>query len=367
MGRNPNVLTRADLWRDAERRRLVRLCAAITRDRDAAEDLAQETLLEAWRHRYKLHDPAGADRWLAAIARNVCLRWARTRGRDVAAATRFERDIALVDDFDVEVELERAELVELLDRALSLLPPQVRDVLIHRYVNDSPRAEIAARLGVSEDAVSMRLSRGKLMLRKLLAPELGDEAEDAWRETRVWCTDCGNRKLLVRREPGLVAFRCLDCNSDVSAEFRLDNPTLAGLVGDLVRPAAIITRVAQWSRRYYGGGLTEGHVECSRCGRSVRLRPYNRGPGFGTHTRGLYAECAHCGEVVSTSVAGLALAQPQVREFRRSHPRVKAVPYRDVERDGVAAIVVRYEDLLGNAGVDAVFARDTLRVLEVGA
>ena len=37
------------LWRESERRRLVRLCATISGDRDAAEDLAQETLLEAWR------------------------------------------------------------------------------------------------------------------------------------------------------------------------------------------------------------------------------------------------------------------------------------------------------------------------------
>jgi DNA-directed RNA polymerase specialized sigma24 family protein len=74
------------LWLDAQRRRLVRLCAGISGDHGAAEDLAQETLLEAWRNRHKLHDPAGADRWLAAIARNVCRRWASSRGRDVAAA-----------------------------------------------------------------------------------------------------------------------------------------------------------------------------------------------------------------------------------------------------------------------------------------
>ena len=33
-----------------ERTRLVQLCARIVGDREAAEDLAQETLLEAWRH-----------------------------------------------------------------------------------------------------------------------------------------------------------------------------------------------------------------------------------------------------------------------------------------------------------------------------
>src|SRR5215211_2105052 len=59
------------LWGEPERRRrLVRLCATISGDSNAAEDLAQETLLEAWRNAHKLHDPSGADRWLAAIARS---------------------------------------------------------------------------------------------------------------------------------------------------------------------------------------------------------------------------------------------------------------------------------------------------------
>ncbi len=57
----------------AERARLVRLCAYLTGDAQAAEDLAQETLVEAWRHAHKLHDPHGREPWLRAIARNVCL------------------------------------------------------------------------------------------------------------------------------------------------------------------------------------------------------------------------------------------------------------------------------------------------------
>src|SRR5690348_13545827 len=108
----------------AERARLVRLCARITGDADAAEDLAQETLVEAWRALGRLRDPDGLSPWLAAIARNVCLRWARERGRELAqwaetAASPDGAPLALDDlpdgDEDVSVELERGELAELLD------------------------------------------------------------------------------------------------------------------------------------------------------------------------------------------------------------------------------------------------------------
>ena len=53
----------------AERDRLVRFCAILCGDGAAAEDLAQETLLEAWRNRHKLDDRAGTPAWLKAIAR----------------------------------------------------------------------------------------------------------------------------------------------------------------------------------------------------------------------------------------------------------------------------------------------------------
>lgn len=51
-----------------ERARLVRLCAKITGDRIIAEDLAQETLLEAWRHIDNLRSQDKLPQWLSGIA-----------------------------------------------------------------------------------------------------------------------------------------------------------------------------------------------------------------------------------------------------------------------------------------------------------
>jgi len=69
----PAESLQAVLRQASEHRRLIGLCASISDDRAAAEDLAQETLLEAWRNLHKLRDAAGADRWLTAIARNAAL------------------------------------------------------------------------------------------------------------------------------------------------------------------------------------------------------------------------------------------------------------------------------------------------------
>jgi RNA polymerase sigma factor (sigma-70 family) len=138
-----------------ERPRLVRVCARLSGSQEAAEDLAQETLAEAWRHRDRLHEMDGLSSWTSAIARNVCKRWVRARGRqEVWDHDRAPAGFDLIDegdcdaDFDLEIELERRELAELLDRAMDRLTLQARAVLIQRYVEDLPHCEIAERLSL---------------------------------------------------------------------------------------------------------------------------------------------------------------------------------------------------------------------------
>ena len=374
-------LPRTQLCDERQRRRLVGLCAAITGDPNAAEDLAQETLLEAWRNAHKLYDPAGLERWLSAIARHVCRRWARRCGRDPELlAPEQVPDVAGV-GLDVELELDRTELADLLDRALALLPSTTREVLVHRYVHESPYAEIAARFGLTVDAVSMRVSRGKVVLRGLLETQLHEEASafglvegaaGGWRETNRWCEECGGRKLVMRRQPppGVVSFRCPGCSRDPDAAaslFSLANPVFARLVSELVRPTAILARTAEWVHRYYTAGTASGQVECTRCARLVALQrvfPAGGEPD-GRGCPGVLAVCDACGEAVSSSMRGLALALPEVRDFRRDHSRLRALPTSEVEHAGVPATVVPFEDVRANARIDVVFARDTMRALAV--
>jgi len=339
-------------WLEAERGRLVRLCGAITGDREAAEDLAQETLLEAWRNRHKLRDERGSQPWLNAIARNVCLRWARRRGRDAAVLADFDADVVE----DVEVPLGRPELEDVLDRALALLPAATRDVLVRHYVEGSPHAEIAARHGISEDAVSMRISRGRVVLRRLLAAELGEEPDDGWRDTRVWCSTCGTRRLQMLHAGDTVAFRCPACAPVTTAAYDLRNPTYAGALGGLVRPAAILNRAAAWSSDYFRRGANE--VDCTRCGRPVRLRHYAAGK-----RRGLHARCEACGEEVWSSVQGLAQAVPEARAFRAEHARIRALPERELDYGGANATLVRLEAKRSSAALDVLLERHTLRIL----
>jgi len=363
-----------------ERARLVRLCAHLTGDQHIAEDLAQEALLVAWRGVHTLRDPDKRPQWLAGIARNICRSWARSQGRDLPRLVRQADGVESADDLDVELELERDELAQLLDRALGLLPPATREILVERYVRESPHAEIAERLGLSEDAVSMRLTRGKLLLRRAITTGLRDEAEayglydaasDDWRETRIWCTQCGQCKLQARipLSPSTVSFRCPACHPAAGmagSKFRLANAHFTRLIGDLKRPQSILNKTAAWSHAYFRGALQERVALCTHCGQTVRLhmhRPLER-PDSIQEARGVHTQCAACGEQLSSSATGLVLALPEVHAFRRAS-RIRQLPLQEVETHGQAAVIHSFESVGNVARLDVLTFRDTFDVVGV--
>lgn len=355
-------------WHDLRRDWLVRLCARLGGDPAAAEDLAQETLLEAWRHSDRLTAPGGRDHWLAAIARNVCLRHRRRLGHD-RRVERLESDAPLPSDMDVEEDLERSEVVALLERALALLPPGTREVLLARFVEERAHAEIAARLGISEAAALMRVARGKSALRRVLTNQLREDARghvpaDGWSATRLWCTSCGGAHLTMRRTDEVIAFRCVACHPRTPvSEVPLRNPFFSD-IGRLVRPAAIVARLEERVHGYFAEGGGRAAV-CTRCGGPAKVEAIAREDlGGKPSVHGLVARCDACREQAWSSVSGLGLSTPAVRSFRRSHPRVSTAPVRELERAGRPAVLVRYDDVAGTARAEVLFDRATLRIIE---
>jgi RNA polymerase sigma factor (sigma-70 family) len=276
-----------------QRARLVRLCAQMTGNVEAAEDLAQETLIEAWRMAYKLHDQEYLAAWLAAIARNMCLRWARSRSRELAWRIEsaplddMERSPSLDEhvagDADLELDLERHELAELLDRALGLLPPETRDILIHSYIHELPQAALAEQLGLTDGALLVRLHRGKLALRRILTTDLRREAsayglvdlETAdWQETRIWCPLCGKHRLIAKpdRSSKCMEFRCpgpcvWPLGTIVEGGFHI-------VERDLTSQKAILSRLLLDCHAHYRQGLASRQTICRQCGRRIPARQY---------------------------------------------------------------------------------------------
>jgi RNA polymerase sigma factor (sigma-70 family) len=376
---------------DEERAWLLSYCAGITKQRESAEDLVQETLLEAWRHQQALRDVQRRGAWFAGIARNICLRWLRSRERDARhvfrsapaeddASGTFEDGLA--DDFDIELVLERKELVELLDRALALLPEETRTVLIQRYVEESPLAEIAGQLGTNTGAVAMRLQRGKLALRRVLTQEMKHEAAlylpststEAWETTPLWCHVCGRQRLLGQHDPveGKLLLFCPHCDEVVNRNVL---PVLKGVRGY----RRLYSRLAAWCDHYYHAGLRNGAIACIHCGRTVPAtitapRQFPRwmleqGDAHAwmrtSDERIVMIACEYCQSASTTALESLMLEAPAGQRFLQAHPRIRTLPRQYLEVDGRAAILTRFESVLDTARLEVVADNTTLEVLRV--
>jgi RNA polymerase sigma factor (sigma-70 family) len=229
----------------AARPRLLRLARLRGVPPDAAEDVVQETLLEAWRCLDRLYDPTGIDRWLDEICRNVCRRYARkqaTEQRNLALTASGDEDeqrpsdtVTLDNLPDSEADdpieaLNRQDMALLLDQALGLLPGNAREVVELCYLRELPQREATDRLGLSLSALEARLHRARRELRAIFNGPLRREAEafglalddaneQGWRETRLWCPLCGRRRLagmfVVQPDGSLnLHMRCPQCEQD---------------------------------------------------------------------------------------------------------------------------------------------------------
>jgi RNA polymerase sigma factor (sigma-70 family) len=81
---------------------LIGWCARLSGNVSVAEDLAQDTMIQAWRIRHKLTDSSGLKPWLYSIARFMCLRWRHESGQHHTVL----EDELFADPFDLETEFE---------------------------------------------------------------------------------------------------------------------------------------------------------------------------------------------------------------------------------------------------------------------
>lgn len=145
--------------------------AALTRNRERAQDLLQETFLQMHRSRHTYTPGRPVKPWAFGIARNVFLmdRRSRTRlGRHESMASEELPEIpveSLAREFP-----QRDELAQ----ALLQVPEDRREAVRLHHVSGFPFREIGAMLGISERAAKLRAFRGIRDLRRMMVPGGGE-------------------------------------------------------------------------------------------------------------------------------------------------------------------------------------------------
>ncbi len=140
-------------------------------DRARAEDVVQETMLRAWRHRAVLESsPPALRAWLHTVARNIVIdEWRRHRAHS-------EKPVADVPEGDTHDDVSDQLLLSwVVAEALTQLSPNHRAVLLECYFRGRPVAEAARRLGVPVGTVKSR-THYALRALKLALEEMGVSA-----------------------------------------------------------------------------------------------------------------------------------------------------------------------------------------------
>jgi RNA polymerase sigma factor (sigma-70 family) len=140
---------------DATRNLLRRL----SRNAALADDLAQQTFIQAWRSISGLKSSAAFGAWLRKMAVNIWLQHIRTLKEE----TQFDENTPLAPASEPATN-ERMDL----DAALSTLPPQTRVCVVLAYSEGMSHAEISKGLDLPLGTVKSNILRGSARLRELL-------------------------------------------------------------------------------------------------------------------------------------------------------------------------------------------------------
>jgi hypothetical protein len=270
------------------------------------------------------------------------------------------------------LELEREELTHLLDRALGLLPPSVREVLIERYINESSHTEISERLGLSEDALVQRLYRGKLALRRVISTQLSAEAaefgistvadDQTQLATRIWCPLCGKGQLIKYYDAAIniTGFTCPKCWHVSSWPDEIQQ---------LKSPKSILThQIALLGDRYWGAinGLQAFCFKCRQPAHFAVCHPQDVSHIHGLlEYPGIYLSCIHCGYCETNGLPHLTLDTPETRQFWRKHARMQWLPEREIDFAGRSALVSGFRSMTDTAQLDVIIDQATLKVLSI--
>lgn len=376
------------------RPRLLRLAHLNGIAPDIADDVVQETMLEAWRRVENLRDPQRFHAWLDGICRNVCRRHKTSNGvqylheslshltSNDEAHNEASALLDIPDPFAIDPaeELGRQDLATLLDRAMGYLSPDTRKLLEMCYLAEMPQREAALKLGLTIGALELRLHRARKQLRQVLNGELHADAESCglaldpmqsqgWRDTRLWCWLCGKHRMIgiFETQPNGhvdLRMRCPECSSRYNLDVVSSSMGLVPMEGlRSFRPA--IKRLLQKIGERVWIPFTKG--TCFRCNGPAIISIIHSnytGLPIPPDRYWLRTECLKC-DVSISDIISTFVSHPLVSRFLVQHERCISQPYQLLEHNGRAAICVRFTDVMSADQITVLLDMQTLHLLAV--
>lgn len=149
------------------------VCVRVLRDRQDAEEAAQDTFVRAYRNLEGYAGQSKFSTWLYTIAYRCAVTRGRRRGRVTASLEEFPGTAPAANDAGPDA---GKDLRPLLNKALGRLSPEDASILSLYHLEEQSVAEIATITGLGASNVKIRLMRARRKLETALRAELGAEA-----------------------------------------------------------------------------------------------------------------------------------------------------------------------------------------------
>lgn len=141
-----------------------------------AEDALLDVFMRLYERRHTYRTGSRFSTWLYTIAHNLAVdRMKHFSQREVGVDWMEEAALRVVDD-GLQDEVVRNECAAAVRRAISELPEDQRAVIVMREYRNMSYREIAAIVGLTEEAVRVRAHRARTTLRRVLQPLVEAEA-----------------------------------------------------------------------------------------------------------------------------------------------------------------------------------------------
>jgi RNA polymerase sigma-70 factor, ECF subfamily len=148
--------------------RLKSYCLRQGADRETAEELAQEAMVQVWRKAATYDaDKASVSTWMFTIVRNKRIDLIRRERRPELTAEDFE--VMVQPEVGVEQAAIAASDAEMVGLQLDLLPEEQKAVLMKAFYEDKSHSEIAAETGLPLGTVKSRIRLALTRLKILVA------------------------------------------------------------------------------------------------------------------------------------------------------------------------------------------------------
>jgi RNA polymerase sigma factor (sigma-70 family) len=151
-------------------------------DYDQGHDILQQVFLRFYMTLPKLDTNDSFKPWLFQVARNCCVDELRRRKRHAIQFSQLEtedneNEFSIINEIpdtnpSLDELMEHRDLQRQLQSAIQSLPPKFRAVVVLRYASQLSFSEIGRTLSMPEATAKTYFHRAKLLLRKILSPQI---------------------------------------------------------------------------------------------------------------------------------------------------------------------------------------------------